>query len=92
MNHPHVVKRLGNKLYGQKDEYLVGYNPQSRGISNNGYHVIYIGSKMPSNHIQRHALSLISTAKVDTRVKPRMGPAPSPPRPEDRKGKFYGGR
>ena len=92
LNHPHVIKRAGNPLYGIKDEYLVGYNATSRGISNNGHHVIFIGSKLPSNKIQQIALDLISKTKPDKRSPPKMGPAPSPPKPEDRKGKFWGGR
>eukprot|EP00483_Globobulimina_turgida_P013536 UN13561 len=91
LNHPHVVKRLGNKLYAMKDEYLIGYNATSRGISNNGYHVIFVGM-LPANMVQKKALELIGKAAQYKRVKPRMGPAPSPPRPEDRKGKFWGGR
>merc|ERR1711933_266111 len=84
LNHPHVVKRCGNALYGIKDEYLIGYNAHTRGISNKGYHVIFIGS-IKGNTMQKKALELIRNAAEDKRVKPRMGPAPSPPRPEDRK-------
>eukprot|EP01084_Bolivina_argentea_P105088 188111_1 len=92
LNHPHVIKRPGNVLYGVKDEYLIGYNATIRGVSNNGYHVIFVGGKMAANMIQKKALELIGKAPKDKRVKPIMGPAPSPPRPEDRKGKFWGGR
>ena len=91
LNHPHVIKRCGNAMYGVNDEYLIGYNAHTRGISNNGYHVIFIGS-IKGNEVQKKALELIANAAEDKRVKPRMGPAPSPPRLEDRKGKFYGGR
>ena len=78
-------------MNGVNDEYLIGYNALTRGISNNGYHVIFIGS-IKRNEVQKKALELIGNAAEDKRVKPRMSAAPSPPRPEDRKGKFYGGR
>ena len=47
---------------------------------------------MHPNQIQKNALEIIKKAPKDNRDPPKMGPAPSPPRPEDRKGKFWGGR
>ena len=79
-------------LYGVADEYLIGYNPTIRGVSNNGYHVIFVGGDLNGKQIQQKALEMIQKAPADTRTKPVIGAPPTPPRPEDRKGKFYGGR
>eukprot|EP01084_Bolivina_argentea_P219599 372422_1 len=76
--HPHVVKRRGDPIYGIKDEYILGYNATARGLSNNGYHVIFIGGKIHPSMVQKKSLELIKKAPPDKRVPPVMGPAPSP--------------
>ena len=92
LNHPHVIKRRGHALYGIGDEYVVGYNPTARGTTNNGCHVVFVGGKLKGHQVQQKALELIQKAPPDKRVKPTITAAPSPPHPEDRRGKFYGGR
>ena len=83
--HPHVIKDAsGNNI--------LGYEAKSRGPLN-GNHVIFIGKvNVSDDQIARVAQDIVDRAQPDTRQIPTTGPPPPAPRPEDRKGKFYGGR
>ena len=83
LSHPHIIKN------GYNNELICGYNPKSRG-NINGIHIILCGQY--KGNINSLISTLINKAPKDTRSPPKMGPPPAPPRPEDRRGKFWGGR
>lgn len=93
-NHCIIIGKVKNiKEYFVNYKYNSNNNYNQSGYGNNFQNVNVNVKNLSINQIlEEIAIKLMEKAGKDTREAPRFTPTPTPPRPADRRGKFWGGR